>query len=194
MNIALAGRVFTAYLPIETLDTAWSLQLAGLDIPDEEFTNGQSVIQSLLADKPPKCCYRLFSVSESGDSEFSGSDIADHLASCRRGVMFAVTLGAAIDSQIRRAGATSQLAAFYLDCLASGAVEQAANKAEALFREEFKFSHSVSRYSPGYGDFELSYQREFLSLLDSHRSIGVTVTTSGIMTPRKTISAVLGIL
>ena len=49
------------------------------------------------------------------------------------------------------------------------------------------------RYSPGYGDFPLSFQKEILDFLDAYRKIGLSVTPNYIMIPRKSITAVLGI-
>ena len=47
------------------------------------------------------------------------------------------------------------------------------------------------RYSPGYGDWPLAKQSQLLKLVGSDR-IGVTLTESSIMIPRKSVSAVIG--
>ena len=49
------------------------------------------------------------------------------------------------------------------------------------------------RYSPGYGDLDISANRDILNVLDAHRKIGVTVTNTGIMIPRKSVVALIGI-
>ena len=51
----------------------------------------------------------------------------------------------------------------------------------------------TSRFSPGYGDFPLDYQRELLALTDAPRKIGLMVTSGSIMVPRKSITALIGI-
>ncbi|MBQ8392228.1 MAG: hypothetical protein IJX51_00500 [Clostridia bacterium] len=49
------------------------------------------------------------------------------------------------------------------------------------------------RYSPGYGDLSIEYQKELLKYLDAERKIGVTLTEGSLMVPTKTVSAIIGI-
>ena len=49
------------------------------------------------------------------------------------------------------------------------------------------------RYSPGYGDFDISYQREFLTVLDCPKRIGLTMTDSFMLAPSKSVTAVIGL-
>ena len=49
------------------------------------------------------------------------------------------------------------------------------------------------RYSPGYGDLPLSLQGDLLWLLDAPRRVGLTVSPSHILLPRKSVTAILGI-
>ena len=49
------------------------------------------------------------------------------------------------------------------------------------------------RYSPGYGDYPIECQGAFLSALNAGRLIGLTVTESNILLPRKSVTAVIGI-
>jgi len=51
----------------------------------------------------------------------------------------------------------------------------------------------VSRFSPGYGDLPLDYQRTLLSVLDTSRKIGVSLTDSLLMVPSKSVSAIVGV-
>jgi hypothetical protein len=48
------------------------------------------------------------------------------------------------------------------------------------------------RFSPGYCDWHITQQKELFKLLDSNR-IGVELTYTCLMTPRKSISGVFGI-
>ena len=51
----------------------------------------------------------------------------------------------------------------------------------------------TTRYSPGYGDLPIGIQRNFIRLLDTVRRIGLNVSDSGIMIPRKSVTAIIGI-
>ena len=51
----------------------------------------------------------------------------------------------------------------------------------------------TDRYSPGYGDLPLTLQPQLLSLLDAARQIGLTLTDTCLMTPRKSVTALFGL-
>ena len=125
----------------------------------------------------------------------AGEDIGLHLQHCTHVILLAVTLGAQLDAMIRRAEAMDMAQAVVMDAAASVAVEQAAQQAEESLRTQLAAEgrYLTGRYSPGYGDFPLTVQREVLHLTDAGRKIGLTVTPSNIMTPRKSITAVLGV-
>lgn len=124
-----------------------------------------------------------------------GKDIFLHLEHCTQAVLLAVTAGAPLDALIRRQEALNMAKAVVLDAAASVAAETAAEKAEEELRLRLreKGRYLTGRYSPGYGDLPVGVQGELLRLLDAPRKIGLSVTASGIMTPRKSITAVLGV-
>ena len=49
------------------------------------------------------------------------------------------------------------------------------------------------RFSPGYGDAPLSASEDLIALLDATRRIGLSMTRSYMMTPIKSITALIGI-
>ena len=49
------------------------------------------------------------------------------------------------------------------------------------------------RFSPGYGDLPLSLQRDILNLLSSEKRIGLTLNESLLMSPTKSVTAIVGI-
>ena len=51
---------------------------------------------------------------------------------------------------------------------------------------------SGKRFSPGYGDLKLEYQKELLYHLDAQRTVGVTLTDKYLMLPEKSVSAIVG--
>ena len=48
------------------------------------------------------------------------------------------------------------------------------------------------RFSPGYGDFDIQYQKPLMQMLDCAKTIGLTMTDSFMMTPTKSVTAVIG--
>ena len=49
------------------------------------------------------------------------------------------------------------------------------------------------RYSPGYGDLSIEKNIDIINVLNSQKNIGLTVTDSGIMIPRKSVVALIGV-
>lgn len=121
-----------------------------------------------------------------------GRDIANHLQTSNRCLLMAVTLGIQIERELIRLS-HNPAQAVYFDAACSLLIEAAADAAEAVWLGEIEHTETVYRYSPGYGDLPLSIQPQMLSLLDAHRTLGLTLTDSGLMIPRKSISALVGI-
>ena len=49
------------------------------------------------------------------------------------------------------------------------------------------------RFSPGYGDFDIAHQDMILRMLDTAKKIGLTMTDSYMLTPTKSVTAIIGI-
>jgi 5-methyltetrahydrofolate--homocysteine methyltransferase len=49
------------------------------------------------------------------------------------------------------------------------------------------------RFSPGYGDLDLSCQKDIFKLLDCSKKIGLTLNDSLLMSPTKSVTAFVGI-
>ena len=49
------------------------------------------------------------------------------------------------------------------------------------------------RFSPGYGDFDIAHQDMILRMLDTAKKIGLTLTGGNMLTPSKSVTAVIGL-
>lgn len=148
----------------------------------------------LRAAAAPRAVWLRAPVGALGDL-WQGSDIQRHLAGCTEAVLLAVTLGPGADAQIRRAGVGDVAAGAASDALASVLAEQAAEAAEARLRAlaAAEGLYLTGRYSPGYGDWPIGVQPRIAALLDTPRRIGLCVTDTCLMLPRKSITAALGL-
>ena len=148
----------------------------------------------LRAAAAPRAVWLRAPVGALGDL-WQGSDIQRHLAGCTEAVLLAVTLGPGADAQIRRAGVGDVAAGAASDALASVLAEQAAEAAEARLRAlaAAEGMYLTGRYSPGYGDWPIGVQPRIAALLDTPRRIGLCVTGTCLMLPRKSITAALGV-
>ena len=85
------------------------------------------------------------------------------------------------------------LRALALDCCAAAAVEEVCDQIEGELQGQFPGCFFPFRYSPGYGDLPLSLQGPLLALLDAPRKIGLCASAAHILTPRKSVTAILGV-
>lgn len=124
-----------------------------------------------------------------------GQDIRQHMEGSENCLLMAVTLGSPTDHLLRTASISDMEEALLLDAAASVYVDAAAQQVEDQVRaEQRKKEHHVTlRFSPGYGDFPIEVQGEMLQFLDAGRKIGLFVTSTHILTPRKSITAICGI-
>lgn len=122
-----------------------------------------------------------------------GADLKAHLSGCNRAAAFCATLGADVDTLIRRAERLDMARALTLDCCASAAVEEVCDRIEAELQSKFPGCSFPFRYSPGYGDLPLEVQGPLLELLDAPRQAGLCATASHLLTPRKSVTAILGV-
>ena len=120
-------------------------------------------------------------------------DLKAHLTGCNRAAVFCATLGAEADALIRRAERLDMGRALTLDCCASAAVEEACGQIEGELQGKFPGCSFPFRYSPGYGDLPLEVQGPLLDLLDAPRRAGLCATANHLLTPRKSVTAILGV-
>lgn len=130
-----------------------------------------------------------------GGVTFEGKDLARHLKGCSALLLFAATLGAEADRMARAEGVRSTAAGAIVHAAGAAMVEQFCDDTQgALAREyETKGLYLRPRYSPGYGDLPLSQQRIFFRLLELEKRLGLSLNEHDIMTPSKSVTAVIGI-
>lgn len=125
-----------------------------------------------------------------GFGEVQSSDLIKNLSGCKEIFVFAVTLGVGVDRFLNKLSLTSPANHFIADAFASAYAESAADAAEKLMKGSLKCR---PRFSPGYGDLDLSCQGKVLEFVNAQRLLGVTLSRSLLMTPTKTITAIVGI-
>jgi 5-methyltetrahydrofolate--homocysteine methyltransferase len=145
----------------------------------------------LLKAAVPKYLYKKISVAQ--DGIFEGEDVRRHLSGCEYAYAVCVTLGAAVDRLIRSSQVSDMAKAVVIDAMASAAVENAAAQVDGLIADENAGKFLTWRFSPGYGDYPLSVQDRLLSILDAPRKIGLCVNSNSLLTPTKSVTAVLGV-
>ena len=122
-------------------------------------------------------------------------DISELLRDCDKCVLMCATLGFNIEKNIRRYSYNNLTKGIIIDACATTSIEEVCDLVQdSILDKVAKEEKSLTmRYSPGYGDLDISANRDILNVLDAHRKIGVTVTNTGIMIPRKSVVALIGI-
>ena len=114
------------------------------------------------------------------------------LDGCAEAVLFAATLGLAMDRLIARYSRVSPAHALLLHAIGAERIERGCNE----FGRWLRLTEGVRlrpRFSPGYGDWPLAAQRGLFDLLDCERKIGLTLNESLVMSPSKSVTAVAGV-
>ncbi len=125
-----------------------------------------------------------------GFGNFCSKDLTKNLRNCNEAFIFAVTIGTGVDRLLKSLSLVSSADLFITDGLASALVESACDEAEKRIKGELICN---PRFSPGYGDLSLSVQPGILQLLNAERLLGIKLNESLMMTPTKTITAIMGI-
>ncbi|MCR4662535.1 MAG: hypothetical protein K5622_01445, partial [Endomicrobiaceae bacterium] len=101
------------------------------------------------------------------------------------------TVGFSIDTKISYFLERKDImSAFILDSIGSVAIEELV---ENICNDiNIKYGTTTMRFSPGYGDWPIQNQKNFLQWLGAD-SLGITLTPSLQMMPRKSVSALFGI-
>ncbi|BEP29638.1 vitamin B12 dependent-methionine synthase activation domain-containing protein [Helicovermis profundi] len=124
----------------------------------------------------------------------SGKDISKHLIDSKRIVILAVTLGIDAERYIIKKNYLSALDGLISDACMSDLTEYYADECEKQIKSTIKANEKTTfRYSPGYGDLPLNTQKNIIEELNTNRIIGLNITDSYILTPRKSVIAIIGI-
>lgn len=179
----------------------------GSIITDEINRDIDLAIEEIKQKSNPKYLYKILKINrEIKDGEevlglegtnftLLGQNIKDMLKECDECIFIAVTLGVEIDKLIRINEKRDFAKSIILDACASSLIESLCNQINDDLEDEYneKKLYLTDRFSPGYGDFPIHLQKDFLNLMNAEKTIGLSTNSSGIMIPRKSITAILGI-
>lgn len=122
-----------------------------------------------------------------------GKDIESHLNGCEKAIVMCATVGSEVDKLIRISQISDMARAVVMDSLASVAVEQVCNAFDKIIAEKYSDYNMTFRFSPGYGDYPIELQKIILQMLDAPKKIGLCTNDNFLLTPTKSVTAVLGL-
>jgi len=146
-------------------------------------------------------CWRELPVSVTEDGADLGfttvasASLARQLTGCGRAVLFGATVGLELDRLIARHSRLQPVKALAFQAIGAERVEALCDAFCADIRRQVQEQGCCTkmRFSPGYGDVPLTLQRDIFRVLDCARQIGLTLNGSLLMTPSKSVTAIVGI-
>ena len=145
-----------------------------------------------------KVCYCILPINISGNTidfgafKVNSEKLTINLKDCEKAVLFGATLGTDIDRIIMKYGKLSPTKALFFQAIGATMIETLCDE----FCKDIKAELDVNlkpRFSPGYGDLDLSCQKNIFKLLNCSKNIGLTLNDSLLMSPTKSVTAFVGI-
>ena len=150
-----------------------------------------------------KCrvCWQRFPVRMSGETtdlsfaRTTSKNLQKNLTDCDSIVLFAATVGLEIDRLIARYNRVSPARALMFQAIGAERIEALCRcfNDEISRQEKEAGGFTRPRFSPGYGDLPLELQKDIFRVLDCPRKIGLTLNESLLMSPSKSVTALIGI-
>ena len=173
------------------------LGFCGQELTEEIAAQIRRCTDEVLAAATPRLTYRHVPLEDGAvlGVTFAGNDIPRMLEPCEEVVLFGATLGPGVERLMMRYEVVNAADSVIMDACASTAIENICNNFESDMRRavEAEGRYLTDRFSPGYGDLPIAEQPKFFALLDMTRRIGVSLTPTTIMVPRKSVTAIMGI-
>lgn len=149
----------------------------------------------------PRCVWGRFHIVHfDGGIEIDGTyiysnDIARLTARSDECILLAATLGHETDRQISFAQRKNMLDGIALDACASVRIDEFIDDfvRSEILSNLHKGERLTSRFSPGYGDLRMSVTEDIIAILNATKRIGLSVTHSMMMTPIKSVTAIIGL-
>lgn len=130
---------------------------------------------------------------EGSDGLFFGKKIASLINECDYVSLLLTTIGSVLPDRATEIQKREPTDAYYLEHVGGWMADYLADRVdERIERECAKHGYKrTMRYSPGYGDWTLEAQPDLLRLVEAEK-VGVILTDTLIMIPRKSVSAAIG--
>lgn len=129
-----------------------------------------------------------------GDFSTTSAVLQQNMKTSEYALLFAMTLGPAVDRLISRLLITSKADAFITDACCAEYLESYANAYCARVREEAAKQGFIGhpRFSPGFADFGLEFQWPLIRSLQADKRMHIALTQGNMLIPTKTITALMG--
>ena len=189
--------IFVKGYSLPEVDRREVLRYAGVrssdGLSDELISRLDEAIALTEGRLSPRVCFTELALS---DIDFGDSlDIKKNLRDSHAVIAFAATLGVELDRLISRYEVLSPATALLLEAIGNERIEALCDVfCESQREEKSCLGCSLRpRYSAGYGDLPIEFQRKIFEILDPPSHIALTLNDSYLMSPSKSVTAFVGI-
>lgn len=167
------------------------------DADTETLNLAKAVIEEISGLITLKACYDKYPVKiiddviDFGFKAVKSKDLSKNLKGCSKVFLFVATIGIETDRKINKYSISEPSKALAYQSVGAAAIEGWCDMLCHHFKEKTK--EICPRFSAGYGDLPLDFQKDIFSVLDATRKTGVSLTDSMLMIPTKSVSAIVGI-
>lgn len=166
-------------------------------------------LESEIADKAgalalgaaqPKIIYETFDCEICGDDVKIGDfhaksqKLANCLKNSKCAMLLCATMGIEIDKLIAKYSKINPALSLAVSAAGSALIETYLDDFTAELKAQKAKDGLIltHRFSPGFADLSLNYQTDFFDILQITRRIGVVLNDSLLMTPTKSVTAIIG--
>lgn len=145
--------------------------------------------------------YRIFEIQVTDEDirieqmQIRSSSLTRNLKGCEKVVLLGATLGIQVDLLMKRYACTDMAKAVVLQACGAALLEEYLDDWQEQLEQKLEQEgwYLRPRFSPGYGDFSIMHQGEILRMLDAAKKIGLTMTEGSMLTPTKSVTALIGL-
>ena len=193
---------FPEFSDSEILRYANSGRLAKASGGISELLSEAKRITSQLLKDTCRVMYRISDVKVEGEgvcnfgfAVANSSSLGSLLSTSYEAIFMCATLGVRFDALIMKYSRTSPALAHMISSVGSERIEAVCNEFCNTLKVSYgKIGKSITpRFSPGYGDLGLEFQKDIFSFIQPQKYIGLTLNDSLLMSPSKSVSAIMGI-
>ena len=171
----------------------------------EASTEVAALLEECISECSGTLCYKIcyaeypmkFECEELdlGFARVQSKKLAQNLCGCEKIVLFAATVGLGMDRLIARYSRISPAKAHLFQAIGAERVESLCDVFNAEVTAKMRETGFCTRprFSPGYGDLPLELQCDIFRALDCGRKLGMTLNDSLLMSPSKSVTAIIGI-
>ena len=194
--------IYTEFFELPSYDKSEILRYSGAKKYDSSLEGiVDECINECSGKFKARVCYAEFPIKIENNAidlsfaKVTSTALAKNLSGCERVVVFAATVGIEIDRIIKKYSRLDLSKAVFMQAIGAERIEALCDAfCNKLKDEQSKKGMFLRpRFSAGYGDLSIELQRDIICALDCSRRIGITLNESLLMSPSKSVTAIVGI-